>query len=110
MVEKKPSSSEEEYFLRLEAERLRKLGEQHKKDLAEKERKQLKELHYMHCPKCGMELTVATLGGVEIDVCATCRGIFLDAGELDKILEEKRRGPILDTLSKMRKFLLLGDS
>jgi YgiT-type zinc finger domain-containing protein len=52
----KPSEKEEEHFARLEFEQKKKLeGERHKK-LAEEEKKMLKELHYMKCPKCGMEL------------------------------------------------------
>lgn len=105
MVDRKPSENEEEYFIRLEAQRLRKIREDHQKNLAEKEKKRLKELHYMRCPKCGMEMTTSNLAGVEIDCCVDCRGIYLDAGELDKILEEQRRGPILDTISTMRRFL-----
>lgn len=34
-----------------------------------------------HCPGCGLPLASRTVGGVEIDCCAGCRGIWLDAGE-----------------------------
>jgi hypothetical protein len=101
----KPSEKEQEYFLRLEVERIQKLREDHQKKLAEGEKKRLKELHYMHCPKCGMDMTVANLAGVEVDVCPDCRGMYLDAGELDKILEDKRRSRILDTIATVRRFL-----
>jgi Zn-finger nucleic acid-binding protein len=42
----------------------------------------------MKCPVCtGVDLKIAERQGVEIDYCPECRGIWLDRGELDKILE-----------------------
>ena len=41
----------------------------------------------MLCPTCKIDLTITDRQGVEIDVCPTCRGVWLDRGELDKILE-----------------------
>ena len=42
----------------------------------------------MKCPKCEViELTMADRSGVEIDYCSACRGVWLDRGELDKIIE-----------------------
>lgn len=42
----------------------------------------------MKCPRCaGVELKIADRQGVEIDYCPECRGIWLDRGELDKIIE-----------------------
>ncbi|MEQ1821968.1 MAG: zf-TFIIB domain-containing protein [Fimbriimonadaceae bacterium] len=42
----------------------------------------------MKCPKCEViELTMSDRAGVEIDYCAACRGVWLDRGELDKIIE-----------------------
>lgn len=42
----------------------------------------------MKCPKCEViELTMADRTGVEIDYCTECRGVWLDRGELDKIIE-----------------------
>ena len=49
----------------------------------------LKELHWMHCPKCGQELATETCDAVEIDVCPSCKGVWLDAGELGTIVERK---------------------
>ena len=39
------------------------------------------------CPACRVDLTMADRQGVEIDYCPKCRGVWLDRGELDKILE-----------------------
>jgi hypothetical protein len=81
----KPSEKEEEYFTRLELERKKKIEEERQKKLAEEEKIKLKELHFMRCPKCGMELTEVEYKGVHIDKCLNCEGIWLDAGELEAI-------------------------
>lgn len=39
------------------------------------------------CPVCQVDLVMADRLGVEIDYCPKCRGIWLDRGELDKIIE-----------------------
>ena len=41
----------------------------------------------MLCPHCKVPLTIADRQGIEIDFCPNCRGVWLDRGELDKILE-----------------------
>lgn len=41
----------------------------------------------MNCPVCNLELKIADRQGIEIDYCPKCRGVWLDRGELDKIIE-----------------------
>lgn len=41
----------------------------------------------MTCPVDGATLTMSERQGIEIDYCPTCRGVWLDRGELDKIIE-----------------------
>ena len=41
----------------------------------------------MKCPVCNIELVMSNREGVEIDYCSQCRGVWLDRGELDKIIE-----------------------
>ncbi|KIC50136.1 zf-TFIIB domain-containing protein [Tateyamaria sp. ANG-S1] len=41
----------------------------------------------MQCPIDGTPLVIADRSGVEIDYCPQCRGVWLDRGELDKIIE-----------------------
>ncbi|PJF22547.1 MAG: hypothetical protein CUN56_05430 [Phototrophicales bacterium] len=41
----------------------------------------------MRCPVCNIELRIAERQGIEIDYCPQCRGVWLDRGELDKIIE-----------------------
>ncbi|MRG44186.1 hypothetical protein GFS24_03625 [Chitinophaga sp. SYP-B3965] len=41
----------------------------------------------MKCPNCNETLLMTQRNNVEIDYCPKCRGIWLDKGELDKLLE-----------------------
>ncbi len=41
----------------------------------------------MKCPNCQATLLITDKQGIEIDYCPECRGIWLDRGELDKIIE-----------------------
>lgn len=41
----------------------------------------------MKCPNCITELKMSERSGIEIDYCPQCRGVWLDKGELDKIIE-----------------------
>jgi Zn-finger nucleic acid-binding protein len=41
----------------------------------------------MNCPVCNVALVMSERQGVEIDYCPQCRGVWLDRGELDKIVE-----------------------
>ena len=43
----------------------------------------------MDCPQCRIPLTMSDRQGVEIDYCPQCRGVWLDRGELDKIIERQ---------------------
>ena len=43
----------------------------------------------MKCPTCpDVTLTMTERQGIEIDYCPTCRGVWLDRGELDKLIEK----------------------
>ena len=60
----------------------------------------------MKCPHDNVDLVMADRQGIEIDYCPTCRGVWLDRGELDRIVAEERRSaePELDAdfLAEMR--------
>lgn len=51
----------------------------------------------MKCPICNVDLVMADRLGVEIDYCPQCRGIWLDRGELDKIIERSVPGSVGST-------------
>ena len=80
---RKPSESEEEYIARIEYQRRKKVEEEKQLKMAELEKRQWKELHFMHCPKCGMKLIEVDYKSLKVDRCSACDGIWLDAGELE---------------------------
>jgi uncharacterized protein len=47
----------------------------------------------MQCPTDGTTLVMSERSGIEIDYCPTCRGVWLDRGELDKIIERSLGQP-----------------
>ena len=98
----KPSDKEEEYFSRLEFERKQKLQEHKAAKMAADEKKRLKELHFMRCPKCGMELIEIDYKGIDVDNCSSCEGIWLDAGELEAIskLEKSKLDKLFDVFKR----------
>lgn len=98
----KPSDKEEEYFVRQEIERKKKAELERQRKIAEEEKKRLRELHYMRCPKCGMQLTEIDYRNIKVDKCFSCEGIWLDAGELEQIasLEKSLLGKFFAVFKK----------
>ena len=88
----KPSKGEEEYVARIEFVRKKRAESEKHKRLAEEERKRLKELHYMRCPKCGMELIEINYKGIKVDECSECDGIWFDAGEFAAVSKFEKTG------------------
>lgn len=82
---KKPSETEDEFFAREEAAKQQKLAIEHARALRQHEKEELKKLHWMRCPKCGMELKSMTFRDVTIDRCFSCNGTWLDEGELEQL-------------------------
>ncbi|THG31038.1 zf-TFIIB domain-containing protein [Naasia lichenicola] len=58
----------------------------------------------MQCPNDSSMLVMSERSGVEIDYCPQCRGVWLDRGELDKIVERAaaEQGPGRDNLGRSR--------
>lgn len=87
---------EDEWFLKNEQQLLegaRVAREKRERERAALERgeesKHLKELHFMKCPKCGHDLKEEPVDEVLVDRCTFCEGVYLDAGELDKLFLQK---------------------
>ena len=99
----KPSSTEEEYFARENAERMRKLTADQKKALDASDREALKRQHYMRCPKCGMELKEIQFSGVAVDRCFSCNGTWLDAGELEKLAKGHKEDSVMGSILRIFK-------
>ena len=91
MAPEKPSEKEDEYFLRLDAERIGKMRAGLDKKREEEAKKQRKETHWMKCPKCGGDLEEINYQNVMIDTCKECKGIWLDHGELDLLTKGEAR-------------------
>jgi len=85
----KPSKAEDEYFARQELERRKKWAAEHTAEMADHEKAQAKELHWMKCPKCGMDLATVDFHGVSIDRCTACGGMYFEAGELEEVLKRE---------------------
>ncbi len=81
----KPSEAEEEYYARLEFEKLKKAEVVKAERMQAEEKQRLKELHHMCCPKCGMPLIEIDSHGISVDKCSECDGVWLDAGELEQV-------------------------
>ena len=93
----KPYKNEDEYIWVQELQqRMAKLKKQQQAE-SEAEKLRLKEAHWMHCPKCGQKLSTEKCGSVEIDVCPSCKGVWLDAGELGTIVESAGQGSFFHT-------------
>jgi uncharacterized protein len=56
----------------------------------------------MRCPTCGTRLVEVDRTGVLIDACPNCRGVWLDRGELDKIIERASALPPPEAISEPR--------
>jgi len=102
MTEDVRQKVEDEWFARHEEELLRQARRDHERrmealrnDQADGKSRELRDLHYMKCPKCGHDMATRAIEGIEVDACKTCEGIFFDRGELDALLlkrAEDRRG------------------
>ena len=91
----KPSRNEDEYFLKLESERIeRKRAEQAKMSQNE-ERKS----HYLRCPKCGGHLVTEEFHRIQVDRCPECHGIWLDNGEIDAVVSHEDKSLLSRALS-----------
>jgi uncharacterized protein len=81
----KPTDKEDAYFIRQDFERRKQKEEEKLARLNAEEKTKLKELHFMHCPKCGHNLIEIDYKGIAVDKCSHCDGVWLDAGELEQI-------------------------
>ena len=83
----KPSKKEEEYFAKQMFEEKQKIEQDKQKNLAAAERRKAKELHFMKCPKCGMNLVEIDYRNLKVDRCSACEGVWLDSGELAQVVK-----------------------
>lgn len=74
---------------------------------AERESLQRQALHWMKCPKCGGLLEEIDVGGVKVDKCRGCEGVFLDRGELDLLQATRGR---LNFMQSLARFFRIGSA
>jgi len=99
MSAKKPSQEEDEYFAREEAARKHALAVEKSRELEQQKLAELKELHWMKCPKCGFDLEAVKFHELTIDKCYHCNGTWLDAGELEALAgKEQQHGGVLQRI------------
>jgi Zn-finger nucleic acid-binding protein len=55
----------------------------------------------MVCPRCGMTMDIEKADDVEVDVCLTCGGVWLDKDELEKLKEKSEEGFEVDEQAKL---------
>jgi ssDNA-binding Zn-finger/Zn-ribbon topoisomerase 1 len=76
-------------------EAARKRRESAEKERSSAEAEERRRTHWQKCPKCGGDMNVEKISGIEMDKCSSCEGIFFDRGELEELLltqEPHRRG------------------
>jgi uncharacterized protein len=78
-----PSDREDEYFMKLDQERLAKMRSELDKQRQEEAKLHKKDTHWMKCPKCGHDLEEINYQDVMVDRCPDCKGVWLDHGELE---------------------------
>jgi hypothetical protein len=84
----KPTDQEDEYFARIEFERRKQALESRAAQEAAEERQRVLAVARGRCPKCGAELVPVHYQEVELDKCSGCQGVWLDVGELDRLVGE----------------------
>ena len=93
-MEERGRALEEEYFRRQEREAIEKLRAQ----MSAEEQAKAAAAATLECPRCDGKLEGVINEGVEIDVCNTCGGVWLDAGELEQLSKRESGGGWLGRL------------
>lgn len=87
----KPAGQEDDFFFKMDMEKIKKRREDLDKTREEESKQKEKNVHWMKCPKCGSDLEEINYNDVMIDRCIACKGIWLDAGELELLTEGEAR-------------------
>lgn len=95
-------SKENEYFAAEDVEKLRRLATHEKHVLEAEQQKALKQLHYMHCPNCGMKMKKVREGKVEVLACFSCGGAFLEKSDIGIIAAPQQKGIMASILNWFR--------
>lgn len=100
-IKKTGYSPEEEYFHKLNRERI----EKHRDELNARRNEQAAHnggaAHWMRCPKCGGEMEPVELAQILVDKCNACLGVYFDHGELELLLDAREPKGFLDGLKRL---------
>jgi hypothetical protein len=86
-LREKEKGDEDRFFAEQDKKLTAKLQQKH----AEEEEARLRQLAHMRCPKCGESMRSEKLLGVAAETCPACKGVFLDPGELENVVEHDRK-------------------
>jgi protein-arginine kinase activator protein McsA len=87
-MEERGRALEEEYFRRKEREAIERL----RAKMSAEEQAKAAAASSLRCPKCDGTLEGVIVEKVEVDVCNTCGGAWLDAGELEQLSRSETGG------------------
>jgi len=90
---------EEQYFAELELQHRRNLRHKLNQKREEAKKDKSAEPWWHRCPKCGGALVEKKIVDVVVDECPDCKGIYLDAGELEMLLDGAGSKGFLSKLS-----------
>lgn len=98
-IDEKPSRNEDEYFARQNADLIKEMRARLDADRKKSEQKQ-----QLTCPRDGTMLVETESEHVKIDSCPKCKGVWLDAGELEQLrLVNRGKGVTGGVLSSLFK-------
>ncbi len=89
MNEKKKTTPEEDYFAQENIEKLKELRSQLNEERARQAEESCELECWMRCPKCCGNLEEVKFEDIHIDICKECGGIYLDAGELEIVINSR---------------------
>ena len=96
--EKKPSTAEDEYFAREDAESLRRLHYEEMKRLRESEREALRKLHHGRCSECGALMVPEQESMVQFLHCPACGGAFLSKAAWNHIQSHENSHKVVEAV------------
>ena len=94
---------EEEYFYKKNKELLEKMRKELDAKRADQEARSTQHQHWMKCPKCGHTMEEVDLGGIKVDQCTNCQGIYFDKGELELLMSAQEPKGFLGGLKRLFK-------
>ncbi len=86
------STSEEEYFNRLDAEKKAAMKQAIDEAAAHAAAEERRRLYHNRCGRCGDMMVAQIFKGVEIDQCPSCGAVLLDPGELEQLAGKDESG------------------